>query len=116
MYTIRGGIEHLHGPYDRLPKGSAREQWTRLVTRCVEAEAIARYILLTYLSNEQLWPRFEDRARIKEFWEMKPAKFRQLWPTRILFPAIANEIDFRRLKREFSSELVTGTALRSRRP
>jgi len=100
LYTIRGGIEHLHGPYDRLPKGlSKRERRTRLLIRCFEAEALARYLILTYLRNPPLWPHFITRASIEAFWALKPAQFRSLWPTRIHYPSISKEFDYQALER-----------------
>jgi len=108
MYTIRSGIEHLHGPYDRLRKFSDREKWQRLVVRCVEAEVVARYMISTYLSNQQLWPHFESRESIDAFWHLKPAAFRMLWRTRIHFPTIAKGIEHRTLEREYSKEFARG--------
>ncbi len=78
------------------------------MVRCVEAEATGRYMISTYLSNQQLWPHFETRESVDTSSSMNPAPFRALWPTRILFPAIAKEIDFRTLDRQYSKEFVRG--------
>jgi hypothetical protein len=97
MYTIRGGIEHLHGPYDRLPPMSTRKQWTRVLVRTVEAEALARYLILTYLTHTDLWSHFRRRADIDDFWNFKPRDFKRLWPTRIAFASIQSSFDYHAL-------------------
>lgn len=94
LYTIRGGIEHLHGPFDRLPKLSKRKQHLRLLVRCFEAEALARYLILTYLANPPLWSHFASRSAIDAFWSLKPSKLRALWPSRIHYPLIAKEFNY----------------------
>jgi hypothetical protein len=103
LYTIRGGIEHLHGPFDRLPRTlSQRERRIRLLVRCFEAEALARYLILTYLSNPRLWPHFVTRESIDAFWALKPSQFHALWPTRIHFPSILEDFDYQAVVREES--------------
>ena len=106
MYRIRSGIEHLYGPFDRMPKrlSSLRKHWL-LLQRTVQAEALSRYLLVTYLSNETAWPHFADRTSTKSFWALTPAKLRAVWPTRIGFGAILDAFDVgdvRRHEREFT--------------
>lgn len=94
IYRIRGGIEHLHGPYDRMPKTlSKRERFSFLLKRTVEAEALARYLIVTYLRHPALWPHFESRSTIRAFWSLRPAKRAALWPTKLNFPSILRDFD-----------------------
>lgn len=93
IYRIRSGIEHLHGPYDRMqgvPKG---ERFQLLLKRAVQAEALARYLIVTYLRHPALWPHFESRSAIKAFWALGPAKRAVLWPTKLKFTAILRDFD-----------------------
>lgn len=94
IYRIRSGIEHLHGPYDRMPKrASKRERFRLLLKRTVEVEALARYLLTTYLLYPALWPHFESRSAIDAFWSLRPSKRRALWSTKIDFPSILRSFD-----------------------
>lgn len=94
IYRIRSGIEHLHGPYDRIPRrASKRERFRILLQRTLEAEALARYLLVTYLQHPALWPHFESRSAIDAFWSFPPAKRRVLWSTKLHFPSIIRGFD-----------------------
>ncbi len=94
MYQIRSGIEHLHGPYDRLPKRLRKGQRHQgLLMRTVEAEALARYLLTTLLMNPTLWPHFRDRTTIDAFWKLPAKQFNTLWPGRLAFPSILRSFD-----------------------
>jgi hypothetical protein len=93
LYTIRSGIEHLHGGYDRMARLSKRNRHVRLITRTIEAEAVARYLLRTYLLNPNLWPHFQERAAIEAFWSLPRRRMHALWPARLLFSSISNEVD-----------------------
>jgi hypothetical protein len=94
IYRLRSGIEHLHGPYDRMPKGTTkREQFRILLQRTVEAEAVARYLLLTYLLNPQSWPQFDSQTTIDSFFSLSSRQRRALWPTRLHFPSILRDFD-----------------------
>lgn len=95
IYRIRSGIEHLHGPYDRMPKGSSkRQRFSILLQRTVEAEALARYMLVSYLLQPDTWPNFESRPAIDAFYSLPRAKQRALWPTKLHFPSILRDFDF----------------------
>jgi hypothetical protein len=93
LYTIRGGIEHLHGPFDRLPQYSHRRRHRLLLQRCVQAEAFARYLLVTYFQHPALWTHFADRPSVDAFWALRPAKLKELWPTRIAFDRILDQFE-----------------------
>lgn len=96
LYRIRSGIEHLHGPYSRLPKRLSKQgRSVRLLERCVEAEALSRFLLSTYLLNPQLWPNFRTRKTIQDFWKLKDSQLRRLWPTRLAFERILDEFNYR---------------------
>jgi hypothetical protein len=55
-YVIRSGIEHLHGPFERMPKRLRGTKDARLALRAVQAEGMARYMLTYYLLHQSLWP------------------------------------------------------------
>lgn len=94
IYRIRSGIEHLHGMYDRMPKGATkRERFQLALMRCVEAEALARYLIVTYLQHPDLWDHFRSRASISRFWALKRSRRTALWPTRLHFPSILKSFD-----------------------
>ncbi len=94
LYRIRSGIEHLHGPYDRMAKRPAGGKLLRLVQRCIQAEAVARYMLHTYLLQPALWSTFRRRSSVDAFWQ-QPAKYlRKHWPSRIAFDSILASFDF----------------------
>ncbi len=82
-YNIRSGIEHQHGPFDRMPKGSIRARRLRLMRRCVEAETVARFLLAVYFSNPSLWSHFSSRSSIDAFWGLANQQLHRLWPARL---------------------------------
>lgn len=95
LYRIRSRIEHLHGPYDRLPNHlSKRGRIRRLLERCVEAEALSRYLILTYLLNPELWQHFRTRKTIQDFWKLKEKELRERWPTKLAFERILTDFDY----------------------
>jgi hypothetical protein len=94
VYQIRSAVEHLHGPFSRLPRQvrkGLRQQFLQM--RTVEAEALARYVLTTILMNQALWPHFRDRKTIKAFWKLPSKRFNALWPGRLAFPSILQAYD-----------------------
>lgn len=94
LYEIRSSTEHLHGPYARLPRSIRKAQRHQvLLMRTVQAEAIARYMLTTILTNPALWPHLRDRKRIVAFWKLPTKQFRMLWPGRLAFPSILRAFD-----------------------
>lgn len=93
LYDIRSGIEHLHGPYDRLPKRPKPGKVTRLLQRCVQAEILARFLITTYLSQPTLWPWFSDRAAIDGFWAQSDKQLHATWPRRLAFPSATSVLD-----------------------
>lgn len=96
IYRIRSGIEHLHGPYDRMPKRMPkRERLRRLLQRTVEAEALARYLIVTYLRHPAMWAHFETRPTIQKFWSLPPAKRTAFWPIKLKFSSILQSFDWK---------------------
>ena len=94
LYSIRSGIEHLHGPFDRMPRRlSVAQRELRLLQCCLQAETVARYLLHTYLVNPGLWPHFESRTSIDAFWALDTRTRRKLWPTRLAFDKIRSNLD-----------------------
>lgn len=100
LYDIRSGIEHLHGPLDRLPKKPQPGRQTRLLQRCVQAEIVGRFLLTVYLSNPTLWPWFTDRGSIERFWALTDDQLRALWPVRLAFPGATAVLDRAILRRD----------------
>jgi hypothetical protein len=101
MYLIRSSVEHLHGPFARLPKRlSKRQALVRLQIRTVQAEALARYLLVRYFLDSALWPHFANRDAASRFWELSPSKLQALWEGRLGLAAIAEEFDLAGLARE----------------
>jgi hypothetical protein len=99
MYDLRSGIEHLHGPYDRMPRRlSKRDQHVRLLQRCVEAETLARYLLATYFSNPQLWPHFRTKTDIDSFWALRDSEFRRKWPNKLKLDHVLRDFDYAALE------------------
>ena len=83
---IRSSIEHLQGPYARLPRSATkRERHVLFLRRCVEAEALARYLLTAYLLDRRLWKHFRDRTRVSAFWALSGSALRSVWPSRLGF-------------------------------
>lgn len=93
LYDMRSGIEHLHGPYDRLPKRPAPGRFQRLLQRCIQAEALSRFLLTVYLLNPGLWPWFKDRDAIQRFWQLSDTQLRALCPVRFAFPSATRVLD-----------------------
>jgi hypothetical protein len=94
LYQIRSAVEHLHGPFARLPGRIRKEERQQfLQMRTVQAEALAHYVLTTILMNQSLWPHFRDRKTIDAFWKLPARQFNTLWPGRLAFPAILRAYD-----------------------
>jgi hypothetical protein len=100
LYGIRSGIEHLHGPYRRMAKNPRGGRLLRLAHRCTEAEAIARYMLETYLLRPSLWPRFEQASSIDAFWKLPTRQLRRLWGSRLHFPSLLRDFNHWQYERE----------------
>jgi hypothetical protein len=94
IYQIRSGIEHLHGIYERMPKYATKRQQFRIaLRRCVQAEALARYLLTVYLLHPPLWPHFRTRTSIEAFWALQRPARAHLWPTKLHLPSILQHFD-----------------------
>jgi hypothetical protein len=94
MYRVRSGIEHVHGPFERIPKRvRCRDRQEFLLMRTVEAEALARYLLTAVLLQPPLWTNFRDRGTIKALWQLPARKFNRTWPSKLAFPAILRAFD-----------------------
>jgi hypothetical protein len=105
LYDLRCGIEHLHGPYDRMPQGlSAHERRTRLAERCIQAEALARFILRVFLAHSELWHSFISRASIDAFWQLPDAAFSAAWPSRLAFGGVLNDVDYGEIDRSVDQQ------------
>lgn len=100
LYAIRSSIEHLHGPYDRMPKSPKGGRVIRLLQRCIQAEATARYFLLTYLLHPGLRATFANRAGAEQFWSMDTRRLRRAWPTRLGFASILRGFSVEDARRE----------------
>jgi hypothetical protein len=103
LYRIRSGIEHLHGPYKRMVKNPRGGRLLRLVHRCTQAEAVARYMLQTYLLRPSLWPTFEQVSSIDAFWNSSIGRIRSLWGSQIHFPSILQDFNSWLFKREVAT-------------
>jgi hypothetical protein len=96
IYSIRSGIEHLHGPYDRMPKRlSRRGRLWRLVMRTMQIEAVSRYMLTHYLLRPSLWPHLATLKGVKQFWSRGRADFLSEWPSRIAFTSLLRDFDYK---------------------
>ena len=100
LYGIRSGIEHLHGPYKRMAKNPRGGRLLRLGHRCTQAEAIARYMLQTYLLRPSLWPTFEQVSSIDAFWNAPTGRLRSLWGPPLHFPSILRHFELWLFKQE----------------
>ena len=67
-YETRSAIEHLRGPFDRMPSKPSGGKHRRLVRRAIEAETVARFLLFTYFTTRSLWPSLASRAAVKGLW------------------------------------------------
>ena len=102
LYAVRSGIEHLHGPYERFPKRMRGDRRTRLFRRCLEAEALARYLLATYLLDESLWGSFDDRPSASSFWAAPESQFRRRWPDRLPIDLVRRRLNVQDIERHIT--------------
>ena len=103
MYAIRSSIEHLQGPYARLPRSATkRERHVLFLRRCVEAEALARYLLTAYLLDRRLWKHFRDRTRVSAFWALSGSALRSVWPSRLGFDWVSSSFDLASVRRHLA--------------
>ena len=100
LYGIRSGIEHLHGPYKRMVKNPRGGRLLRLAHRCTQAEAIARYMLQTYLLQPSLWSTFEQVSTIDALWNSPTTRLRSLWGPQLHFPSILRHFNLWLFKQE----------------
>lgn len=102
MYDIRSSVEHLHGPLRHLPALASRERAIRLLTRAVQAEALARECLTRLFMTEALWPYMQDRIALEQFWMAPEATRKAIWGAPIDLDAVAGG---------FASHLLTASDL-----
>jgi hypothetical protein len=100
LYEIRSGIEHLKGPFARMPRKPRGGRHVRLIQRCIQAEAFARFALFTYLSTPALWPHFRTHATIEQFWSQSDSELEKIWQPRIPFSRVLGAFDGDDVKRE----------------
>ena len=94
LYAIRGTIEHLRGPYPAMPPSmSRRRRFITLLQRCVQAEAMASYLLMTYLRSPECWGRFDTSKTVQDFWGATARIRNGLWPSRLELRAVLNGFD-----------------------
>ena len=79
LYRLRSWVEHLHNPLDRLAGDDRDEKQTHFLLRTLQAEAIARHCLRTFLLSRLLQRQFRDDASRRAFWEKTDAERRALW-------------------------------------
>lgn len=83
LYDIRSAVEHLRGPSGGMAKKPRGGYRYRLIHRCIQAEALSRFLVHGYLSHRNLWPHFRDRDSVNVFWDLPDATRTALWPERI---------------------------------
>lgn len=72
LYSLRGSVEHLRGPYRGMPKGlTHRRQLLRLFSRAMLAEVLARTLIMNVLMQPHVWPEFETFDQAEAFWKRK---------------------------------------------
>jgi hypothetical protein len=91
LYTIRGTVEHLHGPTKSL-RGTPRERHKVLMLRAIQVETLARYFIGLFLDSPDLWPHFSTISATKKFWLLSPSEQKALW---------SNGVDLSSVEREF---------------
>lgn len=78
LYTIRGTVEHLYGPTKAI-RGTRRERHRLLMLRAIQAEALARYFIGSFLYTPDLWEHFATVAATKKFWLLPRSEQEALW-------------------------------------
>jgi hypothetical protein len=79
LWDVRSVVEHLHGPFEAIDAPGERGRRLRLLRRAIEAEAIARHCIETFLDHPQLWEHFTTNAAAENFWQLSGKKRRDLW-------------------------------------
>jgi len=100
IYTLRSAIEHLHGPYERMPASlSKRQRRWRLLMRTLQIEALSRYMLVNYLTTPELWPQFSTLRGVKLFWTQPNRELKKHWPSRLGLTHLLRDFDVAAVQR-----------------
>lgn len=74
IYHIRSNIEHLHHPIEGI--GPLSTQTYREMF--IQIEYLARSMIYTFLTNQNVWPHFEDEE-LQKFWNQSDEFKRKTW-------------------------------------
>ncbi len=86
LYTIRGTIEHLKGPFPTI-RGSATQKHKTLLKRAIQAETLARYFLRYFLDSPDLRSSFSTESATSKLWSLSDSAFESVWPGRLALAA-----------------------------
>ena len=79
LFNLRSSIEHLHSPIRAIKGADKKTRWETATKRTIEAEALARYCIKSFLLNSNIWEHFEDDSAIEKFWKLPFHQRQKLW-------------------------------------
>jgi hypothetical protein len=86
-----------------MPANPRGGRLLRLVRKTLQAEATARYFLMTYLSQPALWPTFRTQNGANSFWALGTRQLRAQWPGRLAFSRILRPFDPAQARRDLDT-------------
>lgn len=74
LYEIRSNIEHLHSPFETYPLVDETTAQLKIFMRALQAEFIARSLLLEILLKDRLADLFQSKDALEKFWDGSNSK------------------------------------------